>query len=352
MAGAQTRTGVGTLMGRACIGYFQRRCLLPHSSPQPHNAPPSLMYFKKHYESMCNPWWQLDSPRRAAYADMQFVKAFQGGKHETRCIVTRRMSTSGSSGSAEAAKSGEELAKSASNGVKGPTEKPRAVRGGPVSWASLALLVVTGIGLILYWDWEKKRQLQVIRSDGAAVARTGPGVGKAAIGGPFKLVNQDGKEVTDKDFVGKWTLIYFGFTYCPDVCPDELTKLAEAVDEIEKKVGEQIVPVFISIDPERDTVEQIREYLKEFHPRLVGLTGSVKDIQEVAREYRVYYMKTEDEGNDYLVDHSIIMYLMDPNMDFVKFFGKNYDAKALAEGVSEEIRNANKQKEVSLSQHA
>jgi hypothetical protein len=77
MAGAQTRTGVGTLMRRACIGYFQRRCLLPHSSPQPHNALPSLMYFKKHYESMCNPWWQLDSPRRAAYADMQFVKAFQ-----------------------------------------------------------------------------------------------------------------------------------------------------------------------------------------------------------------------------------------------------------------------------------
>lgn len=93
-------------------------------------------------------------------------------------------------------------------------------------------------------------------------------------------------------------------------------------------------------------------FFAEFHPRLVGLTGSVKDIQEVAREYRVYYMKTEDEGNDYLVDHSIIMYLMDPNMDFVKFFGKNYDAKALAEGVSEEIRNANKQKEVSLSQHA
>lgn len=215
----------------------------------------------------------------------------------------------------------------------------KAVRGGPVSWASLALLVITGIGLILFWEQEKKRQLEALRSEKGAVATTGPGVGKAAIGGPFKLLNQDGEVVTDRDFVGNWTLIYFGFTYCPDICPDELTKLAEAIDKIEKKVGLQVLPVFISIDPERDTVEQIREYLKEYHPRFVGLTGTVEDIRQVAREYRVYYMKTEDEGEDYLVDHSIITYLMDPDMNFVKFFGKNYDSESLSEGVITEIKN-------------
>jgi protein SCO1/2 len=221
-------------------------------------------------------------------------------------------------------------------------EEAKSVRTGPVTWASLALLVVTGVGLILLWEQEKKRQLEVIRAEKGATAKTGPGVGKAAIGGPFKLLNQDGKVVTDRDFVGNWTLIYFGFTYCPDICPDELTKLAEAVDQIEKKFGLQVLPVFITIDPERDTVEQVREYLKEYHPRYVGLTGTVEDIRQVAREYRVYYMKTEDEGTDYLVDHSIITYLMDPDMNFVKFFGKNYDADSLADGVIKEIKSTSK----------
>ncbi|KAL2619920.1 hypothetical protein R1flu_000125 [Riccia fluitans] len=219
----------------------------------------------------------------------------------------------------------------------GPPPSGRAVRGGPVSWASLGLLVITGVGLIAYYDTEKKRRIEVLKQ-GTVEAKPGLSVGKAAIGGPFKLINQDGKVVTDRDFVGNWTLIYFGFTFCPDICPDELTKLAEAVDKIEKKSGVQVVPVFISIDPERDTVEQVGEYLKEFHPRLVGLTGSVNDIRQVAREYRVYYMKTEEEGNDYLVDHSIITYLMDPNMEFVKFFGKNYNADGLTDGVVEEIQ--------------
>ncbi|XP_024375095.1 protein SCO1 homolog 1, mitochondrial [Physcomitrium patens] len=241
-------------------------------------------------------------------------------------------------------KTSEAISKVAGEHAKTAGGNARAVRGGPVSWASLALLVVTGIGLILLWEQEKKRQIEVLRSEQGAVARTGPGVGKAAIGGPFKLLNQDGKVVTDRDFVGNWTLIYFGFTYCPDICPDELTKLAEAVDKIEKKAGLQVLPVFISIDPERDTVEQIREYLKEYHPRFVGLTGTVEDIRQVAREYRVYYMKTEDEGTDYLVDHSIITYLMDPEMNFVKFFGKNYDADSLADGVITEINNVLKGK--------
>lgn len=168
--------------------------------------------------------------------------------------------------------------------------------------------------------------------------KQGPSVGKAAIGGPFKLLNHDGKNVTEKDFLGKWTVIYFGFTHCPDICPDELQKLAAAVDKIKEKSGIDIVPAFISVDPERDTVEQVREYVKEFHPKLIGLTGSSDEIRNVARAYRVYYMKTAEEDSDYLVDHSIVMYLMSPKMEFVKFFGKNNDVDSLADGIIKEIK--------------
>ncbi|ERN19380.1 protein SCO1 homolog 1, mitochondrial [Amborella trichopoda] len=221
----------------------------------------------------------------------------------------------------------------------GATGKP--VRGGPVSWLSFVLLVLTGAGLIFYYDKEKKRHIEEIKTSTAAV-KQGPSVGKAAIGGPFNLVNQDGKPVTDKDFHGKWTLIYFGFTHCPDICPDELQKMVLAIDKIKQKAGIDIIPVFISVDPERDTVEQVREYVKEFHPDLVGLTGNTDDIRQVARSYRVYYMKTEEEGSDYLVDHSIVMYLMDQEMEFVKFFGKNYDADSLSEGIIKEVKQYKK----------
>ncbi|XP_058110280.1 protein SCO1 homolog 1, mitochondrial isoform X2 [Magnolia sinica] len=220
-----------------------------------------------------------------------------------------------------------------------PAGKP--IRRGPVTWLSLLLLILTGAGLIFYYDNEKKRHIEELNTASTAV-KQGPSVGKAAIGGPFKLVNHDGRSVTDKDFLGKWTLIYFGFTHCPDICPDELQKLAAAVDKIRAAAGIGIVPVFISVDPERDTVEQVREYVKEFHPNLVGLTGNVDEIRQVARAYRVYYMKTEEEGSDYLVDHSIVMYLMDPNMEFVKFFGKNYDVDALAEGIIKEVKQHRK----------
>ncbi|KAK6943152.1 Copper chaperone SCO1/SenC [Dillenia turbinata] len=173
----------------------------------------------------------------------------------------------------------------------------------------------------------------------------GPSVGKAAIGGPFSLINHDGKPVTEKDFMGKWTLIYFGFTHCPDICPDELIKLAAAIDKIKEKVGLEVVPLFISVDPERDTVEQVREYVKEFHPNLIGLTGDAEEIRKTARAFRVYYMKTEEEDSDYLVDHSIVMYLMGPEWEFVKFFGKNNDVDSLTEGVIKEIKQFKLKKE-------
>ncbi|KAL6228242.1 hypothetical protein ACLB2K_002196 [Fragaria x ananassa] len=217
----------------------------------------------------------------------------------------------------------------------------KSVRGGPVSWLSFLLLVATGAGVILYYDKEKRQHLQDIFNASKEV-KEGPSAGRAAIGGPFKLINHDGKPVTEKDFLGKWTLMYFGFTHCPDICPDELQKLAAAVDKIKANAGIEIVPVFISVDPERDTVEQVREYIKEFHPTLIGLTGNPDEIRSVARAYRVYYMKTTEEDSDYLVDHSIVMYLMSPSMDFVKFFGKNNDVDSLADGITKEIKQYKK----------
>lgn len=251
-----------------------------------------------------------------------------------RSLCTTSVNHSGGSGDSAGNK------ESSDRGSQKTAEQGKPVRGSPVSWMSFLLLLATGAALVWYYDREKKRHIEGINNASEAV-KEGPSAGKAAIGGPFNLVDHNGKSVTEKDFLGKWSLIYFGFTHCPDICPDELQKLAVAVDKI-KKSGFQVVPVFISVDPERDNVEQIREYVKEFHPDLIGLTGSADEIKKVARAYRVYYMKTEEEGSDYLVDHSIVMYLMDPNMEFVKFFGKNNDADLLAEGVIKELKQHKK----------
>ncbi|XP_050143440.1 protein SCO1 homolog 1, mitochondrial-like [Malus sylvestris] len=249
--------------------------------------------------------------------------------------------TSENANSGNSGKSGDSGEGSKSGESSESSNAGKSIRGGPVSWLSFLLLVATGAGIILYYDKEKRQHIQEIFKASKEVKR-GPSVGKAAIGGPFNLINHDGKRVTEKDFLGKWTLMYFGFTHCPDICPDELVKLAAAVDKLQKDAGIEIVPLFISVDPERDTVEQVREYVKEFHPKLIGLTGNPDEIRSVARAYRVYYMKTTEEDSDYLVDHSIVMYLMSPEMEFVKFFGKNNDVDSLAEGITKEIKQYKK----------
>ena len=165
------------------------------------------------------------------------------------------------------------------------------------------------------------------------------GTGTALVGGPFTLTDHNGKRVTDQDFRGKYILIFFGFTFCPDVCPSELQVMSAALDELGPE-ADKIQPVFITIDPERDTPEAMKIYVSNFHPRMVGLTGSPEDIAAVAKAYRVYYAKakgTEDKP-DYLMDHSTILYLMGPDGKFVKHFTYGTDAKALAEGLRQAIQ--------------
>ncbi len=157
--------------------------------------------------------------------------------------------------------------------------------------------------------------------DRLLAALSPPSIGKALVGGPFSLLDQDGRRVTDQDFRGRYMLVLFGFTYCPDVCPSGLQVISAALDKLGSK-SSQIQPVFISIDPERDTPPQLKQYVASFHARLVGLTGSAADIEAVTKAYRVYVKKVADAKSSvaYTIDHSALIYLMGPEGQYVTHF--------------------------------
>lgn len=154
--------------------------------------------------------------------------------------------------------------------------------------------------------------------------------GTALIGGPFTLVNQDGKTVTEKDFLGRYMLVFFGYTYCPDICPTELQVMTAALEQMGED-AKKIQPVFVSIDPERDTPEVVKSYVENFGSGLVGLTGTPEQVAQAAKAYRVYYAKAAEAGEDYKMDHSTIIYLMGPDGKFVKHFTYTTDAARLAQ---------------------
>jgi cytochrome oxidase Cu insertion factor (SCO1/SenC/PrrC family) len=167
--------------------------------------------------------------------------------------------------------------------------------------------------------------------------QSGISSGTALVGGPFTLTDQTGRKVTDKDFLGKYMLVFFGYTYCPDICPTELQVMSAALDSLGPK-ADVIQPVFVTVDPQRDTPEVLKQYVGNFHPRLVGLTGTPEDIASAAKTYRVFFNKVENSGADtYLMDHSTIMYLMDPQGRFLKHFTYTTDAAALAKALAEAI---------------
>ena len=165
--------------------------------------------------------------------------------------------------------------------------------------------------------------------------------GVALVGGPFSLVDQDGRRVTEKDFLGKYMLVFFGYTYCPDVCPTELQVMTAALDQMGPDAS-RIQPVFVSIDPARDTPQVLKAYVANFGPRLIGLTGTAEEVAVIAKAYRVYYAKAANSGSgtDYLMDHSSIIYLMGPDGRFLTHMAYTTDAAKLATELKETLRTS------------
>lgn len=214
---------------------------------------------------------------------------------------------------------------------QGPAEaggagKPR----GPGLRTRLLVTAVLGAGLGGVWlalrtEKEKLRQQQ--RTEALRQAAVGQG--------DFSLLDHRGQARCKADFRGQWVLMYFGFTHCPDICPDELEKLVQVVQRLEAEPGlPPVQPVFVTVDPERDDVAAMARYVRDFHPRLLGLTGSAEQVAEVSRSFRVYYSAgPKDEDRDYIVDHSIAIYLLSPDGLFTDYYGRSRSAEQIADSV-------------------
>ena len=164
---------------------------------------------------------------------------------------------------------------------------------------------------------------------------------RGPIGGPFALIDQAGEPRTDEDFRGKLLLIYFGYSYCPDVCPTDLQQIGLAVDQL-GDTGGAVQPIFITLDPERDTAAHLAEYVPLFHPRLVGLTGSAEQIRHAASAYKVYYAKYPPGSPDYVIDHSSFIYLVDENGKYIGFFPSGTTADRMIEIIKQHLPDGSK----------
>lgn len=157
--------------------------------------------------------------------------------------------------------------------------------------------------------------------------------GAGSVGGPFELVDQTGRTVTEAEVISEPALIYFGYTFCPDVCPLDVARNALAVELLEER-GYDLRPVFVSVDPARDTPEVLAEFTSIFHPQMIGLTGSEAQVREAAQAYRAFYNVHESDDEFYLVDHSTFSYLVFPDEGFVEVFRRNETAPDMAERIA------------------
>lgn len=177
----------------------------------------------------------------------------------------------------------------------------------------VALVIGSGIGVYQIAN----RNSVVVEKAGRPAAMAGG----QQVGGSFTLTDHNGKAISSEDFSGQYKLIYFGFTSCPAICPTELQKITAVMKELPVQTAEKIQPLFITVDPERDTAEVLKNYVSLFHPRLIGLTGSQEEIDTVLAAYHVYASKVQEEGmSDYTMDHSSFIYLTDPDNKLITLY--------------------------------
>jgi len=208
------------------------------------------------------------------------------------------------------------------------SQKSPKIKKSPITWKSLAVSGILGAGLVLYVHYLREEK------DKAMAKERRRQLGKAKIGGKFELINTERKIVRSDDFLGQWVLIYFGFTHCPDVCPDEIEKMTNVVNILEKEHNLKVQPIFISVDPVRDTPTVVDKYLKEFSDKIIGLTGSIDQVGQACKAYRVYYSNgPKDQDEDYIVDHTIIIYLIDPEGLFVDYYGQTHDTEKIVTSI-------------------
>lgn len=196
---------------------------------------------------------------------------------------------------------------------------------------AIAAAVAVIAGLSAAWWFGQPSGSDLAQCSGSQVA--------GDIGGPFELVNAAGDLVTDADVIKEPSLVYFGYTYCPDVCPFDVSRNAEAVDLLEER-GLSVTPVFISIDPKRDTTDVIRDYAFNMHERMIALTGSDEQVAAASKAYKTYYKVHDDGTDEYLVDHSTFTYLMMPETGFAEFFRRDATAEQMAETTACFIQNS------------
>jgi cytochrome oxidase Cu insertion factor (SCO1/SenC/PrrC family) len=173
------------------------------------------------------------------------------------------------------------------------------------------------------------------------VALASPSAGAVSIGGPFELVDQEGARRTDADFRGRYLVMYFGFTHCPDTCPTVLLKMTNALEELaelDAAKAERVVPIFVSVDPERDTPEALRSYAENFHPRLVALTGTPRQLEEVGRTYGVFFAKVPTGApGEYVIDHTGFVYLIGPDGNYLEHFESDASVDDLLDALRREV---------------
>ena len=207
--------------------------------------------------------------------------------------------------------------------MAGITGRTRRMTGPILAAGLIAALLISGAGMLWF--------TQARQDSGLLIPAN-------AIGGPFALLDGDGRAVTDATYRGKYLLVYFGYTFCPDVCPTTLNQVATAMDKLGPQ-ADRVQPLFITVDPRRDKPAVVKQYAAAFSPRLIGLTGSPEQIATVAKEYRVYYAehRTGPGPDEYSMDHSSILYLMGPDGKFIAPIRADEGGDAIAADISRRL---------------